>query len=986
MCTVCSLSLKDTTKNTSEKTVNEKYSNESILEVEVSLITSRINVHHSESSTSSKTLSKTQFNENEITDISKNDETESGKNDVCRETHTNNIDDVSKSKDISEDSPDFYKNLIINDVLYCLLQISDGRNFGKKKWLHVVFRLFFSKSGFFRDILYDPEQPQFCFTQIFPVLLNDDLLQSTNNNIMVIEIWERSDQKSEQKKLRGLCKLPLHCFYLVFNNSTLAKSHLLSKFPVISTSGYTPVVHPITNLCNGELNILFALGTLVQIENAIEKYSQIESENKNEIMTEFKNTVNKEKIGLNGKLHKSNSKEVKHFIEFSIESLGDLEINKDLIWGEAECYMTYCFPSQYKDNVEICLFKSDIQLLIPNLAFQHKMKHTYILKENENICNILLKEFTSQKNEDSTLMKQLPVKLWGSFYNPYQRIELLASTYLLLNDVCSFIQTDTTDSEKPIYKTYKLPFQTNFTNSTRLKVDHIKINLKYWKGDANMESRFTENDHINSNKTNNTSIHSALEADHSVQLDLIEILEDPSLEKSLEVNGKNDVVTKLPKNNECIMEKPEKDASVSNKTYSKNLIAKHNYSDINSRISDMPFFSKNNDFVFYTHIFIERALHLPMVMNKERISISPSPYVTFNINNEESFYTNVVNSNCSPVWDWHQNVSFKMISKNQEMNLVFKIWHAADERANSPNSTADRVLGVASVDFSLLFHGLNQISGWYNVMDINGKCQGQIKISIIAQNKKMFQECTNCVIQERDWNNSQIITLDSKQLSETTQEINNFVHKSLKEHMNELDLLYSQLMKRLADVSSPIKVFGGLAASKFGKEGTGREISKVSNDEIFSSLSLQCINLADNNDKVKAGNQTLCDIHQYSSVEGSIIEHDNTPEVIIPSTNCPSTTESCVFVREQKFIPTLSHSKCISASLLHSSVEQEDGQCHYCNEFRLTKKVISDKDARGPVDANLSTQLKGNAVSENQQLGEAEIETVSSSDDANKQS
>jgi hypothetical protein len=47
--------------------------------------------------------------------------------------------------------------------------------------------------------------------------------------------------------------------------------------------------------------------------------------------------------------------------------------------------------------------------------------------------------------------------------------------------------------------------------------------------------------------------------------------------------------------------------------------------------------------------------------------------------------------------------------------------------------SGDKVLGFVSIDLSPLLSGLQQISGWYNVVDTVGNIQGQLKISIIPQ-------------------------------------------------------------------------------------------------------------------------------------------------------------------------------------------------------------------------------------------------------------
>jgi hypothetical protein len=47
--------------------------------------------------------------------------------------------------------------------------------------------------------------------------------------------------------------------------------------------------------------------------------------------------------------------------------------------------------------------------------------------------------------------------------------------------------------------------------------------------------------------------------------------------------------------------------------------------------------------------------------------------------------------------------------------------------------SGDKVLGFVSIDLSPLLSGLQQISGWYNIVDTVGNVQGQLKISLIPQ-------------------------------------------------------------------------------------------------------------------------------------------------------------------------------------------------------------------------------------------------------------
>lgn len=53
-------------------------------------------------------------------------------------------------------------------------------------------------------------------------------------------------------------------------------------------------------------------------------------------------------------------------------------------------------------------------------------------------------------------------------------------------------------------------------------------------------------------------------------------------------------------------------------------------------------------------------------------------------------------------------------------------------------SDEDLLLGVVSVDLSPLASGLRQVVGWYNIVNFNGQCQGQIKVSIWLLGQHIF--------------------------------------------------------------------------------------------------------------------------------------------------------------------------------------------------------------------------------------------------------
>jgi C2 domain-containing protein 3 len=50
---------------------------------------------------------------------------------------------------------------------------------------------------------------------------------------------------------------------------------------------------------------------------------------------------------------------------------------------------------------------------------------------------------------------------------------------------------------------------------------------------------------------------------------------------------------------------------------------------------------------------------------------------------------------------------------------------------STPVSDDDLAIGFASVDLGPLAAGLRQLIGWYNIMDFNGECKGQIKVPVL---------------------------------------------------------------------------------------------------------------------------------------------------------------------------------------------------------------------------------------------------------------
>ncbi|XP_023557885.1 C2 domain-containing protein 3 isoform X5 [Octodon degus] len=131
------------------------------------------------------------------------------------------------------------------------------------------------------------------------------------------------------------------------------------------------------------------------------------------------------------------------------------------------------------------------------------------------------------------------------------------------------------------------------------------------------------------------------------------------------------------------------------------------------------------DGTFAVSILVERAMHLSLKgspLTKQKVPV-PSCCVSFATAVESSpVYTHVVENTDCPIWNFQQQSRLsKELLLDPQQTLVFKVWHKGDE---------ERVIGFASVNLSPLLSGFQFICGWYNITDLSGECQGQIKVAI----------------------------------------------------------------------------------------------------------------------------------------------------------------------------------------------------------------------------------------------------------------
>jgi C2 domain-containing protein 3 len=221
-------------------------------------------------------------------------------------------------------------------------------------------------------------------------------------------------------------------------------------------------------------------------------------------------------------------------------------------------------------------------------------------------------------------------------------------------------------------------------------------------------------------------------------------------------------------------------------------------------------------------IILEHALHLHKVVkkkqnrrkNKTNLTTSefePSSYATFDSSLEpQSFESNPLPENvvkshegfvyCSKVIksvdpNWNQSFDVELpldLLTNSEKRFIVKIWRKCSQEADmKPAPFEDAVIGFTAVDLSVLLTGLPILSGYYNIMDFAGRCNGQIKLT--------FKPFTNLV----GYQNSLPISLSSPLNVDVSlsDDGSNLLSRTLKRKFTELDEITQRLKARLFDVT-----------------------------------------------------------------------------------------------------------------------------------------------------------------------------------------
>lgn len=224
-------------------------------------------------------------------------------------------------------------------------------------------------------------------------------------------------------------------------------------------------------------------------------------------------------------------------------------------------------------------------------------------------------------------------------------------------------------------------------------------------------------------------------------------------------------------------------------------------------------------------VSIEYASNLPKIVVKknrnkrkskgtpptQRLEYEPHTYATFEaeadeINEKMStikshegtvFCTRVVKG-CNPEYnqDFIAFISLDVL-KNPHKKFVVKIWRKASHEPTKMEATPfeDCVVGFSAIDVSILLTGLPCLSGFYNIIDFSGRCNGQLKISL-----KPFDDISKF---KSSWS-PDVPLMRALNVDVCNSESSNdgtLLSRTLKRKFTELDEITERLRVRLLDVT-----------------------------------------------------------------------------------------------------------------------------------------------------------------------------------------
>ncbi|XP_048388551.2 C2 domain-containing protein 3 isoform X2 [Stegostoma tigrinum] len=335
-------------------------------------------------------------------------------------------------------------------LLYVLLMAPDGKDFvvgdGRMQQqdnIYLKCKLFSTDEAIRSTVSGSTNCPIFNLSLVTPITLTPRLLERMKNNMMIIEVWNKIINTG-QEKLLGLVKLPLHQFYISFRDPKISQLLLQAQYPVVAVDSYMPMMDVFTGSQKGNLRVLLAMGEADQIA-ALQKLKNDEGMSLADFqqMPHFLDQV----LSVPSKLDRRETKRlIEHMFEINVVQLKGLTPLQSTVWGEADCYIQYYFPTQdvnaipervpFGNNIMLKPFRTATTLCVPDPLFNDCQNHSLLIPPDLPVQKILLSTCSKQMFGEGG---GIQFEVWCRYYYPNVRDQLVARGVLPLSKLCAMV-------------------------------------------------------------------------------------------------------------------------------------------------------------------------------------------------------------------------------------------------------------------------------------------------------------------------------------------------------------------------------------------------------------------------------------------------------------------------------------------------------------------------------------------------------------------
>ncbi|XP_060682195.1 C2 domain-containing protein 3 [Hemiscyllium ocellatum] len=335
-------------------------------------------------------------------------------------------------------------------LLHVLLMVPDGKDFvvrdGRMQQqdnIYLKCKLFSTDEATRSTVSCSTSCPVFNFSLVTPITLTPRLLERMKNNMMIIEVWNKVIN-TRHEQLLGLVKLPLHQFYISFRDPKISHLLLQAQYPVVAVDSYMPMMDVFTGSQKGNLRVLLAMGEADQIA-ALQKLKNDEGISLASVqqIPHFLDQV----PSVPSKLDRKETKQlIEHIFEINVMQLKGLTPLQSTVWGEADCYVQYYFPTQDVDTItervpfgnDIMLkpFRTSTTLCVPDPLFNDCQNHSLLIPLDLPVQKILLNTFSKQIFGEGG---GIQFEVWCRYYYPNVRDQLVARSVLPLSKLCAMV-------------------------------------------------------------------------------------------------------------------------------------------------------------------------------------------------------------------------------------------------------------------------------------------------------------------------------------------------------------------------------------------------------------------------------------------------------------------------------------------------------------------------------------------------------------------